>query len=148
MTRQLIGKGNTTHGMSKHPAYFTWRNMHNRCYKEWETAYKNYGARGITVCERWATFEAFWEDMGASYLPGLELDRIDNNGPYAPHNCRWAAAAVQAMNRRSTIREVNVPALSAATGIGRTTLYNRIRSGWPLDKLTEPPSFKNRCTTS
>lgn len=148
VTRHLIGKKNAKHGMSRHPAYIVWRNMNARCSSPAEPAYKNYGARGVYVCEKWrSSFEAFWEDMGATYVRGLELDRTDNNGPYSPENCRWVSRRMNTMNRRTTVRVVDVPALSVATGIGRTTLYNRLKSGWPVELLTLPPSFSNRCTT-
>jgi predicted DNA-binding transcriptional regulator AlpA len=143
-----IGRKNSTHGMSGSKIYIVWRNMRNRCNKQWEPAYKNYGARGIKVCKRWQdSFAAFWEDMGPTYRPGLTLERRNNDGDYAPRNCYWATYTQQARNTRSTIRSVNVPELSAQTGIGRTTLYNRLRAGWPVDKLTTPPAFSNRYLT-
>jgi hypothetical protein len=62
-------------------------------------AYANYGGRGITVCERWQDFDLFVEDMGLS-LDGLQIDRIDNNGPYAKWNCRWVSAKENMRNSR------------------------------------------------
>lgn len=147
-TRRLIGAGNRTHGMTRHPAYTVWRNMINRCTKPSEPAYKNYGARGITVCARWLKgFEFFWADMRHGYQRGLELDRADNEKGYSPSNCRWVSRRVNSMNRRDTVRSVDVPALSAATGLGRTTIYNRIRAGWPVERLSEPAAFTNRFGT-
>ena len=132
-----------THGMTHHPLYICWLNMRNRCYKTWEPAYKNDGARGITVCSRWRdSFENFWEDMGAMYRQGLTLERRDNNGNYEPGNCYWATFQTQASNRRSSLRDINVPALAEATGIGRTTIYYRLRHGWPLDQIGLPPGTK------
>jgi hypothetical protein len=111
-------------------------------------AYKNYGARGISVCKRWQnSFLNFMDDMGSTYTPGLDLDRKNNEGDYTPKNCRWVTRRENVMNKRNTVRTVDVALLSEQTGIGRTTLYNRIKAGWPVEQLTRKPSFSNRRTT-
>ncbi len=87
------------HGMYNSPEYRSWRSMKGRCLNESDPAYKNYGGRGIQVCERWLDFESFYEDMG-SRPEGTTLDRVDVNGNYEPSNCRWATPIEQSKHKR------------------------------------------------
>lgn len=88
------------HGLRNTAEYQAWVNMKSRCYYPRHESYKNYGARGITVCRRWHDFRNFYADMGARPSPTHSLDRIDNDADYSPNNCRWATKSEQNLNRR------------------------------------------------
>lgn len=126
-----------THGRTGSRPYIIWQGMKARCYKPDSLSYKYYGARGISVCDRWRTsFSAFLEDMGNPPSPEHTLDRIDPDADYCPKNCRWATQLQQGRNRRDNlILTVNGIEKCAAEwaetqGISAFTIYTRIQRGW------------------
>lgn len=89
------------HGLTNSLAYHSYKSMVYRCYDERSPSYKNYGARGISVCDRWrSSFKNFYEDMGDRPV-GTTLDRIDHEGNYEPSNCRWLNKSLQQHNKRT-----------------------------------------------
>ena len=135
----------TKHGMEGTLIYRIWGGMKSRCLDETNKNYHRYGGRGILVCDRWLKFENFFADMGNKPV-GLQLDRIDNDGPYSPENCRWATVKEQANNRRSN-RWINFMGMrktitqwSEYIGISLNVLNARINQrGWSAERaFTEP----------
>lgn len=97
------GKENPSykHGMKGTKVYYAWLAMRKRCYLKTNASYKDYGARGITVCKRWKeSFEEFYKDMGDPPSKSHSLDRKNNEGNYHKRNCRWATITEQNYNRR------------------------------------------------
>lgn len=141
--------GAKTHGFTsgdkRHLIYGVWCTMIQRCKNAHVKAWKNYGGRGITVCERWKTFENFIEDMLPSYKWGLTLDRVNNNGPYSPENCEWRTRSQQSLNKRTarmiTFRgeTLNLIVWARRLGIHHAALIARLKR-WPIERaLTELP---------
>jgi hypothetical protein len=122
----------TKHGMWQHPLFNVWKNMRGRCHDIKNKRFKNYGGRGISICDSWENLENFIADMAATYQPGLTIDRIDNDGPYSPENCRWATRFQQnrnySRNRFYTHdgRTMCLKEWSEALGINYGTLHDRL----------------------
>ena len=83
--------------------YRIWNGMISRCHNPNRKDYPNYGGKGIRVCDKWKTFNGFWEDMSLGYSETLQIDRIDGTKGYEPGNCRWATPKQQQRNRRSNV---------------------------------------------
>lgn len=139
-----IERTQTPHGMTlEYPdEYRVYRGLMTRCYNKKDPSYKNYGGRGIEVCERWLGpdgFPHFLEDMGVRPNGSLSIDRIDVNGDYATENCRWATAKEQANNRRNSRlitykdKTLTISEWADKIGVRRHTLEERIRRGEPLE---------------
>jgi hypothetical protein len=130
--------------------YTAWTAMHRRCTSNEDSpAFEHYTGRGIKVCDRWKTFENFFQDMGVS-IEGTSLDRIDNNGDYEKSNCRWTDSRTQNRNTRSNVyltflgETIVVLGWAEKIGIPENTLRSRLRMGWSTERaLTTPVRKRN-----
>jgi hypothetical protein len=144
---------NRKDGRSTHELYGMWFQMISRCENPDNHKYKDYGKRGISVCEEWHNFWNFvsWSDSVGGRPNGYTIDRIDVNGNYEPNNCRWASSKTQSLNKRSnriiTFNNQSKPLHEWALDIGISdqSLAKRIDKGWSLEKaLTLPPQKGNQ----
>lgn len=131
----------TSHGMHKTRPYKIWHGMITRCTNPNRKEYKNYGGRGIVVCEMWHDFRNFWEDMKDGYSDGLSIDRIDNDGDYEPGNCRWSTQKEQARNTSKNRmlyldgKSVCIAEAAEITGINKFALRARLEKGESGERL-------------
>lgn len=137
-------QGNFKHGYRHTIVYDTWRHIRRRCNNPKDKAYKDYGGRGINVCDEWQNDpKAFCEwALSHGWRQGLSLDRIDNDKGYSPDNCRWATRKVQNNNKRCTPHITyrgethTIKEWSNILGIKYHTLFVRIKTrGWDLDRV-------------
>ncbi|WP_124965859.1 hypothetical protein [Trabulsiella odontotermitis] len=124
--------------------YICWSNMKQRCQNDRNPEYKNYGARGISVCDRWRdSFETFLSDMGRKPTPDHSIDRIDVDGDYEPSNCRWTTIKKQNDNKRQSVmitafgETLSVTSMAKKYGINPTTLSYRLKFVSPEHALTK-----------
>lgn len=121
------------------PTYNTWRSVVSRCTCPTDTAYASYGAKGISVCDEWRSFEVFLADMGVR-PEGTSIDRIDNERGYSPDNCRWASRTEQNRNRRN-VRQLTIngetlslPVWAERTGLNPRIIHTRLARGWSVER--------------
>jgi len=139
--------GKPIHGLSRTPEYRCWQTMRLRCNEPSNPAYKDYGARGITVCARWLESPLnFVADMGLKPTPSHELDRRNNSQGYSPENCRWVTRSVNDRNRRSN-RMIDYLGDTHALahwcerfGIARDTAKKRLDAGWTVEETFTIPT--------
>ena len=140
INKLMMTKRMTIHGNYYTPSYRIWKSMISRCTYPTNISYKNYGGRGITVCNRWMdSFKNFYHDMG-DVPRNMTLERVDNNKNYNPDNCKWATDKEQANNRRSNNilsyngRSMNISQWAIVLNIKRKTLSWRIHNGWSIQR--------------
>lgn len=143
--------GHTSGGHTS-PEYTAWAHLLDRCRNPKNRKYPSYGGRGITVCERWLSFENFLADMGERPA-GKSLDRRDNDGPYSKANCRWATRAEQDRNKRTnkfvTVGGQRLCTVDAArlAKLPFRTFRMRLENGWSPERAFHTPVQRRRPST-
>lgn len=145
--RKYVALSKIKHGNSKHPLYRKWQDMKNRCYNSSVSKYKNYGGRGIEVCEEWKNnFQAFYEwCLLNSWKRKLEIDRIDVNGNYSPDNCQITTHEENGYNKTNTLYVTyngqNICFAKLINGLGLNkkyhAIYHKYKKGQSLNSLIE-----------
>lgn len=135
LNRERLLKRLTKHGLSKTRIYSIFQGMYQRCYDKNNKHFKDYGARGINICDEWLSgFKNFYDwAMNNGYTDQLSIDRIDNNKGYSPNNCRWVTSATQVRNTRRNIivnidgERKTVAEWAAKLGVSPYTIYSKIK---------------------
>lgn len=146
-------KENTVHGQAHTKLYKVFYGMKDRCYNPKNRKYKDYGGRGITICDEWlCDFSVFYSwAVSNGYKVGLSIDRIDNDMGYSPNNCRWTGVGEQNSNKRDNHiitfqgETKTVSQWAEQLGVNSSVIYTRIRRGWEVEKvLTAPVQRKTK----
>jgi hypothetical protein len=154
LQKQFAASLSKTHGKSSSRLYHIWFDMNHRCFNEKNAEYKNYGGRGIKVCDEWRKQEGFlafekWS-LANGYNENLTIDRIDNNKGYCPENCRWATRIEQQRNRsdNTTITYKGetkcIAEWSEITGLSFSCISWRLKNGWITEEILETPPKERR----
>lgn len=133
-----------THGKSKTRIYKIWAGLRDRCSNPNRHEFADYMGRGITVCKEWEDdFQAFYDwSMANGYSEKLTIDRIDNDGPYSPDNCRWTTRKAQSDNTRLTVHITvdgetkNITDWANTIGVARSTISRHVKSGDAEDYIS------------
>lgn len=141
--KEIVSTVNTTHGMTNTRLHTIWAGMKNRCTNSKDYNYRNYGARGIKVCNEWSnSFLSFYNwALNNGYSGNLTIDRINNNGNYEPSNCKWSTDKEQSNNKRTnlyiTYNGITQTAKqwSEELGINYNTIRTRYHKGWPASNI-------------
>ena len=149
LQKDRVSSAVSTHRLSKSKMYKVWTAMKQRCHNPNDANFHRYGARGISVCQRWKeSFSDFLSDVGESPQPGMSLDRINNDLGYEPGNVRWATATEQLSNTRRSIRiehngrTLSLKQWSVELCMAYTTLRQRINKGMPAAAAFTTPIDK------
>lgn len=145
------GQGFYTHGGVNTPEYGVWKAMKQRCYMPNSRMFRFYGAKGVTVCDRWRdSFENFIKDMGPRPTAAHSIERVDVEQGYCPENCIWATRREQDRNRRNNVfvvykgQRMVLADAAQASGISPKTLGKRVRAGCSPETLFDPPETTRR----
>lgn len=126
----------------RHSLYTTWKGMRERCRREKHVQYKDYGGKGVVVCDDWHDFRSFYQwAVSNGWQAGLQIDRIDSNGNYCPENCRWVTPLENSANKQNLnfieawgdSKHLSAWARDARCLVPPACLYGRIRKGWNLE---------------
>jgi hypothetical protein len=150
--KEKLHKEKTVHGDYKERLFHIWEQMRARCSNKNLPSYKNYGGRGIVVCDAWLNDYLPFKEWALShgYQNNLSIDRKDNNGNYEPSNCRWATKGVQANNTRSNHfltfnnQTMTISEWSQKLNISQDIIYSRLKRGWTIEQTLTIPSGGRR----
>lgn len=147
LCREQTRRANSTHNMSGTGVYYIWQGMLGRCRNVGHKSYKDYGGRGIEVCEHWLSFENFYQDMGDP-PKGSSLDRVDNSKGYSPENCKWSTRKEQNNNTRRNVyltfngKTLTVSQWAERLNINKSTIWFRVRAGMPIEQILYPGTLR------